>query len=73
MLPRMTNETTEQNKCSHELAGPHREALVTRQAGEASEKYSTWWNLKHSGGTSMFIDLDKTDDWQQTTNEITNN
>ena len=36
MLPRMTNETTEQNKCSHELAGPHREALVTSQAGEAS-------------------------------------
>ena len=73
MLPRMTNETTEQNKCSHELAGPHRETLVTSQAGEASGKYSNLWNVKHHDGTSMFIDLDKIDDWQQTTNEITNN
>ena len=73
MLPRMTNETTEQNKCSHELAGPHREVLVTSQGGEASGKYSALWNVKHHDGTSMFIDLDKIDDWQQTTNEITNN
>ena len=65
MIATMIENITEHNKCSHEPAGPCKEALVTRQAVEASGKCSTWWNVKHNDGPSMFIDVDKIDDWQQ--------
>ena len=47
-----------------------KEASVMSRAGKATGPNRNWYNIKHTDGTKISLDLDRVNEWKRTTEEV---